>query len=185
VLKKIQESKCLLEQDLHQYPDHMKKSAGILVYRNSARGIEVLLVHPGGPLWKNKDEGAWTIPKGEFTDEETPLDAGNREFTEETGIALYGDFIELTPIQQKGGKWVYASALEFDLDASSVVSNTFEMEWPPKSGKLQRFPEIDRAAWFPVAAAKTKMIPAQTALLDELVMKIAGNACRKGPDVKE
>lgn len=149
-----------------------KKSAGILLFRRTDNDIEVLLAHPGGPLWKNKDEGAWTIPKGEFAEDEQPLDAANREFTEETGVALYGEFIELTPVKQKSGKTVYAWALEFDIKASEIQSNVFEMEWPPKSGKLNRFPEIDRAAWFGTEEAKQKIIPAQAAFIEELIGKL-------------
>lgn len=149
-----------------------KKSAGILLFRRKNNGIEVLLAHPGGPLWKNKDAGAWTIPKGEFAAEEQPLDAANREFTEETGIGLYGDFVELTPVTQKSGKTVHAWALEFDINASEIQSNVFEMEWPPKSGKLQQFPEIDRAAWFAPDEAAQKIIPAQAAFIDELLKKL-------------
>lgn len=146
----------------------MKKSAGILVYRHTSSGLEVLLVHPGGPLWKNRDMGSWSIPKGEFDLDEDALSAANREFTEETGIALYGDFTKLTPIKQKGGKWVYAWAIEFDLDANQVQSNTFEIEWPPKSGRLQRFPEIDRAAWFAIHLAREKILHSQLPILEEL-----------------
>lgn len=149
-----------------------KKSAGILLYRLVNGQTQVLLAHPGGPLWKNKDTGAWTIPKGEFDEDEGPLDAANREFTEETGIALYGEFIELTPVKQKSGKLVYAWALEFDIEASAVQSNVFEMEWPPKSGKLKRFPEIDRAAWFGLSDAKQKINPAQVALIEEFCLKL-------------
>jgi predicted NUDIX family NTP pyrophosphohydrolase len=149
-----------------------RKSAGILLFRRKNNGIEVLLAHPGGPLWKNKDAGSWTIPKGEFADDEQPLDAANREFTEETGIALHGDFIELTPVRQKSGKTVYAWALEFDIRANEIQSNVFEMEWPPKSGKLQRFPEIDRAAWFGPDEAAQKIIPAQAAFIHELLKKL-------------
>ncbi len=149
-----------------------KQSAGILLYRLKDTQIEVLLAHPGGPLWKNKDEGSWTIPKGEFDTDEGPLDAANREFTEETGIALYGEFTELKPIKQKSGKQVFAWALEFDVEASAVQSNVFEMEWPPKSGKLKRFPEIDRAAWFTIEEAKQKINPAQVLFIEELVQKI-------------
>jgi predicted NUDIX family NTP pyrophosphohydrolase len=149
----------------------VKKSAGILIYRFMNKQLQVLLAHPGGPLWKNKDAGAWSIPKGEFADDEDPLEAANREFTEETGIALYGGFTELTPVKQKSGKLVYAWALEFDIDASAVQSNVFEMEWPPKSGKLKRFPEIERAEWFSVEEAKQKILPAQASFIDELVSK--------------
>jgi predicted NUDIX family NTP pyrophosphohydrolase len=152
----------------------MKKSAGILLYRKITGVPEVLLVHPGGPLWKNRDTGAWTIPKGEFDVEEDALAAANREFTEETGIALYGDFMKLTPIRQKAGKWVHAWALEGDLNPAEVQSNVFEMEWPPKSGTLQRFPEMDRAAWFSMTEAREKILPGQVPLLEELSGKIKG-----------
>jgi predicted NUDIX family NTP pyrophosphohydrolase len=152
-----------------------KKSAGILIYRFIDKQLQVLLAHPGGPLWKNKDTGAWTIPKGEFTEDEDPLEAANREFTEETGIALYGEFTELRPVKQKSGKLVYAWALKFEIDASAVQSNVFEMEWPPKSGKLEHFPEIDKAAWFSIEEAKGKIIFAQTSFIDELVSKTDGS----------
>lgn len=145
-----------------------KKSAGILLYRTSNKKLEVFLVHPGGPFWKNKDEGAWSIPKGEF-DEEKPLDAAIREMKEETGVVLKADFIELTPVKQKSGKLVYAFAKEYDLDPSQIKSNEFEMEWPPKSGKKKMFPEIDKAEWFDVKTAKEKIIAAQSTLIDELI----------------
>ena len=144
-----------------------KKSAGILLYRTSKKSLEVFLVHPGGPFWKNKDEGAWSIPKGEF-DEEEPLDAAIREMKEETGVVVKGNFIELTPIKQKSGKLVYAFAKEHDLDPSQIKSNEFEMEWPPGSGKKQSFPEIDKAEWFDIKTAKEKIIVAQYVLIDEL-----------------
>jgi predicted NUDIX family NTP pyrophosphohydrolase len=143
------------------------QSAGILLYRIHNGRLQVLLVHPGGPFWKNKDEGAWTIPKGEFTDE-TPLAAAKREFNEETGMRATGTFIELTPVKQKNGKWVYAWALEGELDPNTIQSNTFEIEWPPKSGRQQSFPEVDKAAWFGLAEAKQKINAAQVALLEEL-----------------
>ena len=149
-----------------------KKSAGLLLYRQNQGSIEVLLVHPGGPFWRNKDEGAWTIPKGEFLDED-PLAAAQREFKEETGFAPPdGQYIPLTPIKQKNGKIVSAWALEGDFDPASVNSNEFETEWPPKSGRMQKFPEVDRAEWFVPEVAKQKMLSGQGALVDELVRKL-------------
>lgn len=150
----------------------MKKSAGILLYRVKNNLPEVMLVHPGGPFWKNKDAGAWTIPKGEFTGDEEPLDAALRELQEETGLPVKkGACIPLAPITQKGGKLIMAWAMKGDLDANAISSNTFELEWPPRSGKKQMFPEVDKAAWFTLPEAREKINPAQVALLDEL----AGN----------
>ncbi len=143
-----------------------KRSAGILLHR---RG-EVLLVHPGGPFWAKRDDGAWSIPKGEYEDGEDPLTAARREFAEELGSALPDD-AQLRPlgeVRQKNGKRVLAWAAEGDLDASAVRSNTFEMEWPPRSGRTQAFPEIDRAEWFPLARAREKLVPAQAAFVDRL-----------------
>ncbi len=125
-----------------------KKSAGILLYRLVNETTEVLLVHPGGPFWSKKDLGAWSIPKGEFDEDENPLDAAIREMEEETGLKTSGDFIELTPLKQKSGKLVYAWALQKDIDPEKIKSNHFEIEWPPKSGTKRSFPEIDKAAWF-------------------------------------
>jgi predicted NUDIX family NTP pyrophosphohydrolase len=144
-----------------------KKSAGILLYRVRDHKPEVLLAHPGGPLWVKKDEGHWSIPKGEFTDEE-PLDAAKREFYEETGASVSGDFIPLTPITLKSGKVVYGFAVEGDFDLSLFRSNTFKMEWPPNSGKVQEHPEIDRAEWFTLERAKEKLNEAQHSFIDEL-----------------
>lgn len=127
-----------------------------------------MLVHPGGPFWKNKDIGAWSIPKGEFKDDEDPLVAARREFQEETGLEITGNFIELTPVKQKSGKWIYAWGLYHDLDVSAIKSNTFPLQWPPKSGKFINVPEIDQAEWFDLDTAKKKLIPGQVALLDEL-----------------
>lgn len=149
-----------------------QKSAGVLLYRIRNKNPEVLLVHPGGPFWKNKDEGAWSIPKGEFDDNERPLDAAIREMKEETGVVLKGDFIELNPVKQKSGKLVYAFAKEHDLDPSQIKSNEFEMDWPPKSGKKKMFPEIDKAEWFDIKTAKEKIIAAQTSFIDELISKL-------------
>ncbi|HEY9000187.1 MAG TPA: NUDIX domain-containing protein [Mucilaginibacter sp.] len=148
-----------------------KQSAGILLYRIVDGQLQVFLVHPGGPFFKNKDEGSWSVPKGEFDDNENPLDAAKREFLEETGQSISGNFIELTPIQQKGGKTVYAWAVQGDIDHETIVSNTFEIEWPPRSGKKQMFPEIDRAAWFDLETVKVKINPAQVGLINELQSK--------------
>lgn len=144
-----------------------KQSAGILLYRR-APSLEVLLVHPGGPFFARKDLGAWSIPKGEFETGEDPLQNAIREFQEETGTLLSGEFLPLTPIRQKGGKTVYAWALEGDLDVTRIVSNTFTMTWPPKSGLVQVFPEIDRAEWFGVEEAMQKINEAQGAWIGEL-----------------
>jgi predicted NUDIX family NTP pyrophosphohydrolase len=149
-----------------------KKSAGILLYRFTNKKFEIFLVHPGGPYWKNKDTGVWTIPKGEFDDKESAIDAAKREMEEETGIKLDGDFFELTPVKQKSGKWVYAFAKEYDLDISLIKSNEFEMEWPPKSGVKKMFPEIDKAGWFDIRTAKEKIIAAQWGLVEELINRL-------------
>jgi predicted NUDIX family NTP pyrophosphohydrolase len=145
-----------------------KQSAGILLYRNKATRLEMFLVHPGGPFFKNKDEGVWSIPKGEFLDDEEPLAAAKREFLEETGQPIDGEFIKLSPVQLKSGKIVHAWAVEGDIDHEVITSNLFEMEWPPKSGKMQSFVEVDRAGWFSIDEAKVKLNPAQVGLVDEL-----------------
>ena len=145
-----------------------KKSAGILLYRYKGKSLQILLVHPGGPFWKNKDIGAWSVPKGEFSDEE-PLAAALREFKEEIGMEVDGKFIPLSPVKQKSGKLIFAFALEHDIDTEKIVSNTFELEWPPNSGKKNQFPEIDKAAWFSSAEAREKINPAQMALVEELI----------------
>jgi predicted NUDIX family NTP pyrophosphohydrolase len=147
-----------------------RRSAGILLHRDGPDGREVLLVHPGGPFWARRDDGAWSIPKGEYTDDEDPRAAARREFEEELGSALPGDaeLRELGEVKQKNGKLVVAYAVPGDLDTSTVDSNTFEMEWPPRSGRRQTFPEIDRAEWFGLAQAREKLLPAQTAFLDRL-----------------
>jgi predicted NUDIX family NTP pyrophosphohydrolase len=144
-------------------------SAGLLMYRRRSGAIEVLLVHPGGPFFKNKDAGAWSIPKGELAPDEEPLACAKREFEEELGIAPVGNFVPLTPVRQKGGKVVRAWAFEGDCDPSAARSNTFTIEWPPRSGRMQAFPEIDRADFFDVETAKTKINVAQAALIDVLV----------------
>ena len=145
-----------------------KESAGLLVYRKKAGQFEFLLAHPGGPFWKNKDAGAWTIPKGEIQPGEEPLVAARREFKEELGIELDGEFTELTPITQKAGKIVRAWAVEADLDLSAVKSNSFSLEWPPRSGRTVEFPEVDKVAYFEFEIAKEKINPAQIALLEQV-----------------
>lgn len=145
-----------------------KRSAGLLLYRSRECGPEVFLVHPGGPFWKNKDEGSWSIPKGEFEEDEKPLEAAKREFQEETGFPATGEFLQLEPVRQPGGKIVHAWAQESDLDAAAVKSNSFSMEWPRGSGRMAQFPEIDRAAWFSVETAKRKILKGQLPLLEQL-----------------
>jgi predicted NUDIX family NTP pyrophosphohydrolase len=147
----------------------IKQSAGILLYRNTNNILEIFLVHPGGPFFKNKDEGVWSIPKGEFLDDEEALTAAKREFEEETGQAIDGNFISLGSIKQKSGKTVYAWAVEGDINHETIFSNTCEVEWPPRSGKKITIPEIDRAAWFEVDEAKKKINPAQADLIDRLI----------------
>lgn len=151
----------------------MKQSAGILLFRRKEEQIEFFLVHPGGPFFAKKDLGFWTVPKGELNEGEDALMAAIREFKEETGQSLTGDFIELTPIVQKGGKKVLCWAFEADLDPLTIVSNTFEIEWPPRSGKKQSFAEIDKANWFTYADAITYINERQIALLDELKLKLS------------
>jgi predicted NUDIX family NTP pyrophosphohydrolase len=146
----------------------MKQSAGILLYRKSADDIEFFLIHPGGPFYRKKEEGWWSIPKGELLSDEDPLDAAIREFEEETGYKPSGTFTELAPIVQKGGKKVYCWANEGNIDAATIVSNTFEMEWPPKSGKYASFPEVDKAGWFNFNDAKLLINERQAAFLEEL-----------------
>jgi predicted NUDIX family NTP pyrophosphohydrolase len=150
-----------------------KRSAGILLYRVAGGGPEVLLVHPGGPFWARRDAGAWSIPKGEYEEGEDPRACALREFEEETSTALPpGELIELGDVKQKGGKVVSAWAAEGDLDADAVGSNTFTMEWPPRSGRTAEFPEIDRAGWFGVDAAREKLNPAQGEFLDRLLGRL-------------
>ncbi len=146
----------------------IKKSAGLLMYRRRHGVLEVFLVHPGGPLWAKRDAGSWSIPKGEYTPGEDPLDAAKREFQEETSLHATGEFIPLTPRKQPSGKIISAWALEGDCDASAIKSDTFSMEWPPHSGRQQAFPEVDRAGWFSISAAKEKILKGQTGFLDEL-----------------
>jgi predicted NUDIX family NTP pyrophosphohydrolase len=145
-----------------------KKSAGLLLYRNPPHGVEVFLVHPGGPFWAKKDDGAWSIPKGEFAEGEDALQAAKREFLEETGFTIDGAFEPLTPVKQSGGKVVYAWAVEANVDASATRSNSFSLEWPPQSGKSREFPEVDRAAWFDLTHARRKILKSQVPLLEQL-----------------
>jgi predicted NUDIX family NTP pyrophosphohydrolase len=149
-----------------------KKSAGLLLYRFRDNLPDFFLVHPGGPFWAKKDRGAWSIPKGEFEEDENPLDAAIREMKEETGIQVSGTFIELNPVKQKSGKIIYAWALEMDLDPAQITSNSFELEWPPKSGKKKSFPEIDKAAWFSFDEAKMKINEGQIPLIAALKKRI-------------
>jgi predicted NUDIX family NTP pyrophosphohydrolase len=145
-----------------------RNSAGILMYRRRQGIVEVLLAHPGGPFWARKDLGAWSIPKGEFEPDEDSLAAAKREFEEETGLSVTGEFIPLAPIKQSGGKIVHIWAVEGDCDASAIKSNTFMIEWPPRSGRQQEFPEIDRADWFSLDAAKEKVTKGQRGFIEEL-----------------
>jgi predicted NUDIX family NTP pyrophosphohydrolase len=146
-----------------------QKSAGILLFRFNQGTLEFMIVHPGGPFWGNKDEGAWSIPKGEFTADEYPLDAAIREFKEETGQNLSGDFIPLTPIKKESGKWIYAFARELDFDVSTIKSNTFQMKWPPKSGQQHKFPEIDRGEWVDYSECNRKLNSDQLVIVEELI----------------
>ncbi len=152
----------------------MKRNAALRVFRRAPDGIEVFLVHPGGPFWAKKDLGAWSIPKGEFGDDEDSLAAAKREFLEEVGQRVDGAFIALTAVKQRGGKVVHAWAVEGDVDAAALKSNLFETEWPPRSGRTARFPEVDRGAWFPVAEALRRIVPGQAPILEELLAKLDG-----------
>jgi predicted NUDIX family NTP pyrophosphohydrolase len=149
-----------------------KLSAGILLYRKRETGIEVLLVHPGGPFWAKKDDGAWSIPKGEYLEGEDPISVAKREFFEETGSAPVGPYLELAPAKQPGGKIIRAWAVEGELDADSVRSNSFSMEWPPKSGRVRDFPEIDRALWCGLTVARQKLLQGQRVFLEELEQRV-------------
>lgn len=151
-----------------------KRSAGILLYKRSGGELLVLLAHPGGPFWQNRDLGAWTIPKGESGSGEAPEDAARREFREELGSDATGTLQTLGEIVQKGGKHVIAFALEGDFDAATLRSNTFEIEWPPRSGRRQAFPEVDKAEWMTLSAAREKILPSQAILLDRLALNLQG-----------
>ena len=145
------------------------QSAGLLLFRGRAADLEVLLAHPGGPFWQNKDDGAWSIPKGLIGADEAPLSAARREFAEETGHHPEGVFLSLGEARQPGGKIVHAWAIEGEWDPALIRSNTFEIEWPPRSGRQQNFPEIDRAAWFAVADARRKILMGQAIFVDRLL----------------
>ena len=145
-----------------------KKAAGILLYRKKGSSLEIFLIHPGGPFWANKDESAWSIPKGEFLENEDPLTAAKREFQEETGFPVEGPFVSIGSIKQSSGKVVQAWACEGDLDASAIQSNSFRLEWPPRSGKYQDFPEADRAEWFSFDVARKKILKVQMPFLQNL-----------------
>jgi predicted NUDIX family NTP pyrophosphohydrolase len=149
-----------------------KNSAGIFLYRIRSEALEVFLVHPGGPFWARKDAGAWSIPKGEFEEGGDPLETAKREFFEEIGLPVDGRFVALTPQKQRGGKLVQAWAVEADIDASCVRSNTFSMEWPPRSGTQQEFPEIDKGEWFTIPVAREKLLAGQCGFLEELEKKL-------------
>ena len=150
-----------------------KRSAGLLMYRGSGADLALLLVHPGGPFWAKKDLGAWTIPKGEYAPDEDPLAAAQREFAEETGARPHGKFLPLGEIAQAGGKRVTAWAVEGDFDPATLVSNMFELEWPPRSRRKRSFPEVDRAAWFSPDEAREKILAGQRVLIDRLVKLLA------------
>jgi predicted NUDIX family NTP pyrophosphohydrolase len=150
-----------------------KHSAGLILFKREAGEVRVLLVHPGGPFWQKRDHGSWSIPKGEYAEDEDPRAVALREFEEETGLALAsGNFIPLGDVRQAGGKVVTAWALEGEIDADKIVSNTFEMIWPPKSGRRQTFPEIDRAGWFTLGEAGEKILDGQRPLLERLAAAI-------------
>jgi predicted NUDIX family NTP pyrophosphohydrolase len=152
----------------------MKRSAALLVYKRATDGLQVFLVHPGGPFWAKKDHGAWSIPKGEFDDGEDGLAAARREFFEEVGQQVDGAFLALTPCKQKGGKVVHAWAVEGEVDEAAVKSNEFELEWPPRSGRKARFPEVDQGRWFAIPEAKRRILASQLPILDELLTKLDG-----------
>jgi predicted NUDIX family NTP pyrophosphohydrolase len=150
----------------------MKRSAGILMYKRAGGDMRLLLVHPGGPFWARKDLGAWSIPKGEYEPGEDPLTAAQREFAEELGAEPRGEFLELGELVQPSRKLITAWAVEGDFDTRTLRSNTFELEWPPKSGRKQMFPEVDRAEWFSVADARKKILPGQSGFIDRLLERL-------------
>lgn len=162
-----------------------KQSAGLLPFRTKRGFLEVLLVHPGGPFYAKKDLGSWSIAKGEFGDEEEPLVAARREFFEETGMEALGEYVELTPIKQKSGKRVFAWAIEMDINPTEVKSNTFLLEFPPKTGIIKEYPEIDRAEWFGAVLATQKIISYQVDLISELILKLGREEDIAPRDVRE
>ena len=151
-----------------------KLSAGILLYRRQKGDVNVFLVHPGGPFWAKKDEAAWSIPKGEYELGEDPLAVAKREFQEETGFEISGLFRPLTALKQPSGKIISAWAVEGDIDPTTLTSNTFTLEWPPKSGKIREFPEVDRGDWFDLPTARMKLLAGQRAFVDQLERSILG-----------
>ncbi|WP_133498774.1 NUDIX domain-containing protein [Cognatilysobacter terrigena] len=151
-----------------------QESAGILLYRKERDGLHVLLAHPGGPFWHSRDDGAWSIPKGGPNPGETPEETARREFEDELGMPATGDLAPLGRLRQKGGKWVEAFAMEGDFDPAQLNSIMFRMEWPPRSGRFTEFPEVDRAQWFPLQRAHTKMLESQRPLLDRLDTLVNG-----------
>ncbi len=157
-----------------------KQSAGLLLYRFHEGRLEVFLIHPGGPFWENKDLGAWSIPKGELDEGEEAFEAARREFEEETSFRPDGIFLELKPVRQRSGKIVHAWAVEGNCDARAISSNTFAMEWPPRSGRQQEFPEVDRAEWFAVDLAKEKINAGQRGLLEQLEIVLQGEGKKAG-----
>ena len=161
-----------------------KSSAGLVIYRRRLGAGEVFLVHPGGPFWQAKDLGAWSIPKGELAPDEDPLDAARREFTEETGLNISGEFRPLASIRQPSGKTIHAWAVEGDCDPAAITSNTFSIEWPPRSGTAREFPEIDRAAWFALGEARERITKGQRGFLDQL-QQLLGKESRKTPHREE
>jgi predicted NUDIX family NTP pyrophosphohydrolase len=160
-----------------------KQSAGILLYRVSGTAIEVLLAHPGGPFWRRRDDGSWTIPKGEVEPGEDTLIAARREFAEETGYRPSGDGLALGSIRQPGGKIVHVWAIEGDWKPSQLISDSFSLEWPPRSGRMQSFPEIDRAAWFSLVEARRKLLKGQAQFIGRLELELATSRCAKSVDV--
>jgi predicted NUDIX family NTP pyrophosphohydrolase len=150
-----------------------KQSAGLLLFRRRSGSLEVLLVHPGGPFWARKDDGAWSIPKGEVDEHEDALAAARREVAEETGARPSGPFISLAPLHQRSGKIVHVWAVESEFDPSSLTSNLFEMEWPPRSGRRRSFPEVDRADWFDLATASRKILASQGSVLQDLEWRLS------------
>jgi predicted NUDIX family NTP pyrophosphohydrolase len=162
-----------------------KQAAGLLLFRRSGGSLEVMLVHPGGPLWARKDEGAWSIPKGEVEPNEDALAAARREVEEETGARPSGKFIALAPVRQTGGKVVHVWAIESDFDPATLESNLFEMEWPPKSGNRRSFPEVDRAAWFDLATAERKILPSQAIVLQHLQDRLRETAGQAPQAIRE
>jgi predicted NUDIX family NTP pyrophosphohydrolase len=151
-------------------------SAGLLVYRRRGPAVEVLLVHPGGPFWRARDEGAWSVPKGEVREGEDLLATARREMREETGFAPEGPYVPLAPVRQPGGKVIHAWAVEADWDPSRLTSGTFSMEWPPRSGRVRSFPEVDRAAWFELGEARRRILGGQRGLLEQLAQAVRARA---------